>query len=146
MSDDEMRDAFNANMMSTGFLCDGPADFGRRYGKRWLVSAYEAGDVVLHAPHTVCRGRAGLGFSPPGLNMAHKNIPDPRVHHQRRPRSKDQAGDRPAICKLGTALGHGKLASREGLDPADDDDDSDGRSTTRLTTGCSQEFTTTPSI
>ncbi|EQL03252.1 hypothetical protein G6O67_007798 [Ophiocordyceps sinensis] len=53
MSDDEMRDAFNANMMSTGFLCDGPADFGRRYGKRWLVSAYEAGDVVLHAPHTI---------------------------------------------------------------------------------------------
>ncbi|KJZ72709.1 hypothetical protein HIM_07901 [Hirsutella minnesotensis 3608] len=53
MSDAEMRNAFNANMMSTGFLCDGPAEFGRKYGKRWLVSAYEAGDVVLHRPHTI---------------------------------------------------------------------------------------------
>lgn len=53
MSDKEMRNAFNANMMSSGFLCAGPAEFARRYGKRWLVSAYEAGDVVLHTPHMV---------------------------------------------------------------------------------------------
>ncbi|KAI5924117.1 hypothetical protein F4810DRAFT_719378 [Camillea tinctor] len=53
MSDEEMRYAFNQNMMSTGFLCDGPRDFGRKYGKKWLVSAYEAGDVVLHSPHMI---------------------------------------------------------------------------------------------
>ena len=53
MSDEEMKDAYNANMMSTGFLCDGPAEFCRKYGKKWLVSAYEAGDVVLHTPHMV---------------------------------------------------------------------------------------------
>lgn len=53
MSDEEMRNAFNANMMSTGFLCEGPGDFGRRYGRKWLVTAYEAGDVVLHTPHMV---------------------------------------------------------------------------------------------
>ncbi|KAH8898309.1 hypothetical protein GQ53DRAFT_881374 [Thozetella sp. PMI_491] len=53
MTDEEMRNAYNANMMSTGFLCDGPAGFGRKHGRRWLVSAYEAGDVVLHTPHMI---------------------------------------------------------------------------------------------
>lgn len=53
MNDEEIRNAYNANMMSTGFLADGPADFGRKYGKKWLVSDYEAGDVVLHTPHMV---------------------------------------------------------------------------------------------
>ncbi|GJN72415.1 phytanoyl-CoA hydroxylase [Purpureocillium lilacinum] len=53
MSDEETRDAFNANMMSTGFLSDGPAAFGRQHGRRWLVAAYEAGDVVLHSPHMI---------------------------------------------------------------------------------------------
>ena len=49
-----MRDAFNKNMMSTGFLADGPAAFGREHGRKWLVSGYEAGDVVFHTPHMVC--------------------------------------------------------------------------------------------
>ncbi|UNI22211.1 Phytanoyl-CoA dioxygenase [Purpureocillium takamizusanense] len=53
MSDEETRNAFNANMMSSGFLCDGPAEFGREHGRRWLVAAYEAGDVVLHSPHMI---------------------------------------------------------------------------------------------
>ncbi|KAI1505642.1 hypothetical protein F5X99DRAFT_214897 [Biscogniauxia marginata] len=53
MSDEEMKYAFNKNMLSTGFLCDGPKDFGKKYGKKWLVTAYEAGDVVLHTPHMI---------------------------------------------------------------------------------------------
>ena len=53
MTEEEMKYAFNKNMTGTGFLCDGPADFGRKYGKKWLVTAYEAGDVVLHKPHQV---------------------------------------------------------------------------------------------
>lgn len=53
MTEEETRNAFNANMLETGFLCDGPGEFGRKYGKRWLVSAYEAGDVVLHRAHAV---------------------------------------------------------------------------------------------
>ncbi|TDZ33940.1 hypothetical protein C8035_v000655 [Colletotrichum spinosum] len=53
MSDEEARNAFNANMMSTGFLCEGPAEFGRRYGRKWLVTAYEAGDVVFHTAHMI---------------------------------------------------------------------------------------------
>ncbi|KAM0326493.1 hypothetical protein ACHAPQ_007676 [Fusarium lateritium] len=53
MSDEEMRNAFNSNMMSTGFLADGPADFGKQHGRKWLVSEYEAGDVVFHTPHMI---------------------------------------------------------------------------------------------
>ncbi|KKY35841.1 putative phytanoylhydroxylase [Diaporthe ampelina] len=48
MSDEDMRDALNLSMMSTGFLCDGPLEFGRKDGRRWLATAYEAGGVVLH--------------------------------------------------------------------------------------------------
>lgn len=40
-------------MLSTGLLADGPAAFARQYGRRWLVTAFEAGDVVLHTPYTV---------------------------------------------------------------------------------------------
>lgn len=53
MTEEEMKYAFNKNMTSTGFLCDGPADFSRKYERRWLVTTYEAGDIVLHKPHQV---------------------------------------------------------------------------------------------
>lgn len=53
LSDEEARSAFNSNMMSTGLLSEFPAEFAREHGRRWLVSAYEAGDVVLHKPHMV---------------------------------------------------------------------------------------------
>lgn len=65
MTEEETRYAFNANMLQTGFLCEGPREFGRRYGKRWLVGAYEAGDVVLHRAHAVsccCRRRRRRRF------------------------------------------------------------------------------------
>lgn len=53
LSEEEARSAFNSNMMSTGLLSEFPAQFAKDNGRRWLVSAYEAGDVVLHKPHTV---------------------------------------------------------------------------------------------
>jgi phytanoyl-CoA hydroxylase len=40
-------------MLSSGLLSEGPAEFGRLHNRRWLVSDYEAGDVVLHSPYTV---------------------------------------------------------------------------------------------
>ena len=54
LSDEETRNAFNQNMMSTGLLSEYPADFARQHRRRWLLSDYEAGDVVLHKPHAVC--------------------------------------------------------------------------------------------
>ncbi|CAH0000652.1 unnamed protein product [Clonostachys byssicola] len=53
LSEEETKNAFNKNMMTSGFLCEGPGDFGRRYNRKWLVTSYEAGDVVLHTPHMI---------------------------------------------------------------------------------------------
>ena len=54
MTDEEAKYAFNSNMMATGLLSEYPAEFAKQNGRRWLVSSYEAGDVVLHKPHAVC--------------------------------------------------------------------------------------------
>jgi phytanoyl-CoA hydroxylase len=54
LSDEEAKSAFNTNMMSTGLLSELPVEFAKNHGRKWLVSAYEAGDVVLHKPHMVC--------------------------------------------------------------------------------------------
>ncbi|GKT44392.1 uncharacterized protein ColSpa_11545 [Colletotrichum spaethianum] len=86
MSEDETKNAFNANMMTTGFLSEGPADFGRRYGKKWLVSAYEAGDVVFHSAHMIHastknhdpEGRIRLGTD---LRFVDKSRPWDTVRH-----------------------------------------------------------------
>ncbi|KAJ6157051.1 hypothetical protein N7497_005936 [Penicillium chrysogenum] len=53
LTDEEAKSAFNSNMMSTGLLSEFPTDFAREHGQRWMVSAYEAGDVVLHKPHMI---------------------------------------------------------------------------------------------
>ncbi|KAF2098593.1 hypothetical protein NA57DRAFT_38877 [Rhizodiscina lignyota] len=53
LSDEEAKSAFNKNMLTSGVLTDGPAQFGRAHGQRWLVSNYEAGDVVLHSPYQI---------------------------------------------------------------------------------------------
>lgn len=50
---EESQSAFNQNMMSTGLLSESPAEFGRLYNRCWLLTDYEAGDVVLHSPYTV---------------------------------------------------------------------------------------------
>ena len=47
-------------MLSTGLLADGPREYSETFSRRWLVTAYEAGDVVLHTPYTV----GEFGFQP----------------------------------------------------------------------------------
>ncbi|KIW48895.1 uncharacterized protein PV06_01454 [Exophiala oligosperma] len=53
LSDEEAKNAFNQNMMSGGLLADGPSEFGKRYNRRWLLTEYEAGDVVLHNAYAI---------------------------------------------------------------------------------------------
>lgn len=53
LSDEDAKSAFNQNMMSGGLLADGPAEFSKTHKRRWLVTAYEAGDVVLHNAYAV---------------------------------------------------------------------------------------------
>ncbi|KAJ4289644.1 hypothetical protein N0V90_010973 [Kalmusia sp. IMI 367209] len=53
LTDEEAKYAFNQNMLSTGLLADGPREYSETFGRRWLVTSYEAGDVVLHTPFTI---------------------------------------------------------------------------------------------
>ncbi len=53
MTDEEAKNAFNLNMMKGGLLADGPSEFGKQWNRRWLLTAYEAGDVVLHNAYAV---------------------------------------------------------------------------------------------
>ncbi|KAI0376773.1 hypothetical protein F5Y04DRAFT_265724 [Hypomontagnella monticulosa] len=53
LSEEEARNAFNKNMMSGGLLADGPKEFAEAHGRKWLVTPFEAGDVVLHTPYTI---------------------------------------------------------------------------------------------
>lgn len=53
LSEEEAKFAFNQNMMSGGLLSQNPKRFGDEHGHRWLVSAYEAGDIVLHSSYAV---------------------------------------------------------------------------------------------
>lgn len=60
LTEEQAKSAFNQNMLSTGLLTDCPAQFVEEHGKRWMVSSYEAGDVVFHTPFTVCLGYSEL--------------------------------------------------------------------------------------
>lgn len=53
LTEEQAKSAFNQNMMSTGLLSEGPREFSERFGRRWLVTSYEAGDVVLHNPFAI---------------------------------------------------------------------------------------------
>jgi len=53
LSEEETKNAFNQNMLSTGLLSDGPREYSDTFDRRWLVTKYEAGDVVLHNPYAV---------------------------------------------------------------------------------------------
>ena len=54
MSDIEMKNAFNQNMLKGGVLTQGAKEFARRNGgRRWLITEYEAGDVVLHNAYAI---------------------------------------------------------------------------------------------
>ena len=62
-SETETKNAFNRNMLSNGLLSNNPAEFGQKYGKRWMASDYEAGDVVLHLPYMVSLGSRAANWS-----------------------------------------------------------------------------------
>lgn len=53
LTDEETKSGFNRNMMFGGMLAEGAKAFGEQHDRRWLVTNYEAGDVVLHLPYTI---------------------------------------------------------------------------------------------
>jgi phytanoyl-CoA hydroxylase len=79
-TDEEAKSAFNKNMMSTGLLSESPAEFGRSYNRRWLVTDYNAGDVVLHNPYAVrCPPKNSYCLA---LLTGNVILVDPRFHTQ----------------------------------------------------------------
>ena len=67
LNEEDARSAFNQNMLSTGLLADGPREYSETFGRRWLVTSYEAGDVVLHNPFAVSCS------DPPACNQTGSN-------------------------------------------------------------------------
>lgn len=53
LTEEEMRNGFNRNMIHGGMLSHEPAQFSKDVGRRWLVTNYEAGDVVLHNAYAI---------------------------------------------------------------------------------------------
>lgn len=53
LTEQEARDAFNRNMMHGGMLAHGPIEFGKQHNRKWLLTPYEAGDVVLHNAYMI---------------------------------------------------------------------------------------------
>ncbi|KAL1655102.1 hypothetical protein SLS61_002413 [Didymella pomorum] len=53
LTEAEAKYAFNQNMLSTGLLADGAREYSETFERRWLVTSYEAGDVVLHNPFAI---------------------------------------------------------------------------------------------
>lgn len=54
MTREERISAFNVNMEKYGQLSHNAAEFGQQHGNRaWLVTDYEAGDVVFHDPFVI---------------------------------------------------------------------------------------------
>lgn len=53
LTEEEARFAFNQNMMHGGILASGPIAFGQQHGRKWLLTDYEAGDVVLHHAYMI---------------------------------------------------------------------------------------------
>jgi phytanoyl-CoA hydroxylase len=47
MSHEDTKNAFNQNTMSGALLADEPAEFGKQWNRRWLLTAYEAGNASM---------------------------------------------------------------------------------------------------
>lgn len=52
-SEEEVKHAYNQNMMAGGLLTEEPLAFAKEHGRRWLLTPYEAGDVVFHNAYAV---------------------------------------------------------------------------------------------
>jgi phytanoyl-CoA hydroxylase len=53
LTPEERVSAFNKNMSDGGFLSRDTREYGKEKGRRWLITEYEAGDVIFHNPYLV---------------------------------------------------------------------------------------------
>lgn len=108
LSDEQAKSAFNANMLESGVLTEGPAQFGRTHNRRWLVSDFEAGDVVLHNTYMVGLSSATDSFRVDNFGcflLIYPELSDTRFHGKPRLKQCYQTSNRPAICRFVQTLG-----------------------------------------
>lgn len=58
LSDEERVSVFNKNMNDGGFLSRDTVKYGEQLNRKWLITEYEAGDVIFHNPfmvHASCK-------------------------------------------------------------------------------------------
>jgi phytanoyl-CoA hydroxylase len=58
LTPEERVSAFNKNMNDGGFLSRDTRAYGKEKKRRWLITDYEAGDVIFHSPwmvHASCK-------------------------------------------------------------------------------------------
>ncbi|KAJ6070906.1 hypothetical protein N7467_012225 [Penicillium canescens] len=58
LTDEERVSAFNKNMNDGGFLSRDTVKYGKESQRKWLITEYEAGDVIFHNPfmvHASCK-------------------------------------------------------------------------------------------
>lgn len=72
LTDEEAKYAFNQNMLSTGLLADGPREYSETFDRKWLVTSYEAGDVVLHNCFAVSVHVVAYGLKLTALRSTHQ--------------------------------------------------------------------------
>lgn len=53
LTPEERINAYNKNMREGGWISVDLPDMVRRFGTRWLMADYEAGDMVIHSPYMV---------------------------------------------------------------------------------------------
>ncbi|KAL3260760.1 hypothetical protein ABHI18_004297 [Aspergillus niger] len=60
LTDEERVSAFNKNMNDGGFLSRDTVAYGENAKRKWLITEYEAGDVIFHDPflvHASCKNK-----------------------------------------------------------------------------------------
>lgn len=60
LTDAERVSAFNKNMSDGGFLSRDTVEYGHNVQRKWLITEYEAGDVIFHNPfmvHASCKNQ-----------------------------------------------------------------------------------------
>lgn len=73
-------------MLSTGLLADGAREYSDTFDRKWLVTSYEAGDVVLHNPFAVSSSDSNKRE-----RVIADRMTDSRLDHELRPKQRDQS-------------------------------------------------------
>ena len=53
LSKEEQINAFNKNMTEGGWISKNLPNLAEKFNTRWLVTNYEAGDILIHSPYLI---------------------------------------------------------------------------------------------